>query len=145
MDDAVINLLLAAAKTAQQLAYAPYSAYPVGAAILGGNGTIYAGCNVENVSYPAGICAERCAICLMVMGSCYEITGLAVVTRDAGTPCGLCLQTLNEFTKNPAEMSIVVFGSNSGERTSYTLAELLPHGFRSFEVSKHAERPGESE
>lgn len=121
--------LIAAAQAAQTNAYAPYSVYPVGAAVLGSDGNIYSGCNVENVSFGLTMCAERVAIGQMVTAGCRRIKELAIVTRDGGTPCGMCRQTLAEFTDEPERVTIWLV-SEKGERRSYSLAELIPDTFR---------------
>ncbi len=121
--------LLAQAREARAIAYAPYSGYRVGAAVRGANGEIWAGCNVENGSYPAGICAERVALVKMVSAGQRAFTSLAVVTEDGGMPCGICLQTMLEFAPTPSAVTIIL--ANSSEVVGHwTLAELLPHGFR---------------
>jgi cytidine deaminase len=89
--------LIRAAMTAREHAYAPYSGYKVGAAILGGDSQVYVGCNVENASYGLTICAERAAVCCMVQAGCKSIKLAVVVLQGAGTPCGACRQVLIEF------------------------------------------------
>jgi cytidine deaminase len=128
--------LIAAAKEASACAYAPYSGYYVGAALLGADGNIYSGCNVENVSFSVGICAERTAIVKMVSNGCREIVEVALATQDKATPCGLCLQTIYEFVTKPSEVKIHCV-SNKGDQHTYLLSELLPHGFQSNIVGKH--------
>jgi cytidine deaminase len=116
--------LLAAARAARANAYAPYSVYRVGAAVLGSDGQVYSGCNVENVSFGLTVCAERTAVVKMVSEGCRE------VQRVGGTPCGMCLQTLAEFAADPAQVPVVL-EAEDGTQSRYTLAELLPHGFKS--------------
>src|SRR5689334_20234481 len=89
--------LVQAAVAAARLAYAPYSNYPVGAALQSADGTIFTGCNVENAAYPAGICAERTALVKAVSEGHQQFTALAVATKNSGSPCGICRQMLNEF------------------------------------------------
>lgn len=120
--------LLAAARAARANAYAPYSVYRVGAAVLGADGQVYSGCNVENVSFGLTVCAERTAVVKMVSEGCQEVKGVAVVTHDGGTPCGMCLQTLAEFAPDPAAVPVLLEAEDSAQRR-FTLAELLPHGF----------------
>ena len=125
---ASMDALLRAAQEAQQRAYAPYSKYRVGAAVLGDNGKIYPGANVENASYGLSICAERNAVVAAVLDGARRVTAIAVVTSTSPpvAPCGMCRQTLAEFAKDLP----VVLANESGERVDTTLAELLPHAFR---------------
>ena len=128
-----IEELIDQAKEAQDKAYAPYSQYKVGAAILSESGRIYQGANIENASYGATICAERAAICQMVMGGDRKLFAIAVVTMDEGYPCGICLQAINEFCSDPNLCEIVV-PSKSGIQIR-TLHELAPYLWRSDFVS----------
>jgi cytidine deaminase len=121
--------IVEAARSAKANAYAPYSVYRVGAAVLGADGRLYTGCNVENVSYGLSICAERAAIVSMVSNGCQEVKAAAVVTQDGGTPCGVCLQTLLEFSPDPDKVRIWCV-ADGGTHVEYALSELLPHGFR---------------
>lgn len=89
--------LLQQAQHAAAQAYIPYSHYPVGAALLAEDGRVFTGCNIENASYPATICAERVALVKAVSEGVRSFRALAVVTRDGGTPCGVCRQMLSEF------------------------------------------------
>lgn len=120
--------LIEAAQTVRANAYAPYSVYPVGAAILGSDGAIYTGCNVENISFGLTMCAERVAIGAMVAAGCRQVTEVAIATRDGGTPCGMCRQTLAEFTHQPERVTIWLV-DEQGNRRSATLAELIPDTF----------------
>ena len=126
--------LLESARHAQSKAYAPYSGYRVGAAILSNSGNTYLGANIENASYGATICAERTAVGNMIMGGDSEILAIAVVTKDEGYPCGICLQAINEFCSDPNLCEIVV-PSNSGF-VIHTLQELAPNLWRSDFVTK---------
>jgi cytidine deaminase len=118
--------LLAAAKQAQTSAYAPYSKYPVGAALLTSSGAIYLGSNVENAAYPDSICAERVAVFKAVSEGQRDFEAIAVVTKDGGTPCGSCRQVLAEFSPG----ALVIIANQNGEvvRES-TVADLLPGAF----------------
>ena len=120
---------------AQQRAYAPYSGYLVGAAILDTEGKIWTGCNVENISYGLSICAERTAVCKMVSEGIRSVRAVAVATRDGGTPCGMCLQTLLEFTSDPTLVEVFTV-SASGENKRYLLSELIPFGFSSDDLKR---------
>ena len=118
--------LLAAARKAQSNAYAPYSNYHVGAALLTSSGSVYLGSNVENAAYPASICAERVAVFKAVSEGHRDFQAIAVLTRDGGTPCGSCRQVLAEFAPN----ALVLIANQAGEvvRES-TVADLLPGAF----------------
>jgi len=120
--------LLAAARAAQARAYAPYSRFRVGAAVRGGSGAIYAGCNVENAAYPIGTCAEASAIAAMVAAGEMRILEVLVVGDGESlvTPCGACRQRIREFA---AEDAPIHAAGPEGVRRSFTLAELLPHAF----------------
>ncbi len=132
MDAARLEALVLAAKGARAHAHAPYSRYPVGAALLTRSGRVFAGCNVENASYPAGLCAERNAIGQMVAAGDREPVACVVVTRGprAGSPCGICRQTLAEFASDLPVVLVAVAedGSEVGRRET-TLAALLPDAF----------------
>lgn len=119
--------LVAAARRVMEHAYAPYSQFRVGAAVLGGSGKVYGGANVENASYPVGLCAERSAICAAVAGGERELLAVAIVTETEGpvSPCGMCRQMIREF----AEDLPIVLSTKVDERSRHTLAELLPHSF----------------
>lgn len=118
--------LVAAAIAARQRAYAPYSRYLVGAAVLTTDGTIIVGCNVENASYPATICAERVALTAAVAQGFQRFVALAVATANGGTPCGICRQVMAELGP---EM-VVYISDAAGNYRSTTVMELLPGAFR---------------
>ena len=124
MDDA----LFAAARSAMERAYAPYSEFSVGAAIRGADGGIYAGCNVENAAYPQGCCAEASAISAMVLAGERAIAEVCVIGEGPAlvTPCGGCRQRLREFAAD--HVPIHVCGPD-GLRKTVTLGELLPLAF----------------
>jgi cytidine deaminase len=116
-----------AARAASERAYAPYSNFPVGAAILTQGGAVYAGCNVENASYGLGICAERNAAARMIAdGEDREIELVAVFSPNASPcfPCGACRQVLREFGCE----EVVVLDANGNPRR-YPFEEMLPHSF----------------
>jgi cytidine deaminase len=121
--------LTARAIAARQHAYAPYSKFLVGAALLA-DGQIFEGANVENASYGLAICAERAAILRAVYAGMRKITVIAVATGTSppGAPCGACLQTMREFAPDPSQLRVILVNDHD-ERRSYSLAELLPHGF----------------
>jgi cytidine deaminase len=119
--------LVAAARAALANAYAPYSDFRVGAAVLGESGTIYGGCNVENASYPVGICAERTAIGTAVSAGERRIEAVAIATEtDAPVcPCGMCRQAIREF----ADDLPIVLATRDDTRHHHTLGSLLPESF----------------
>ncbi|MBC8448461.1 MAG: cytidine deaminase [Chloroflexi bacterium] len=117
--------LIGLAQDARQRAYAPYSRFAVGAALLGRSGRVYAACNVENVSYGLSICAERAAVFKAVSEGEREFEALAVVTSCGGPPCGACRQVLAEFNY---QMPVYVADAEGRYRT-FTVEELLPGAF----------------
>ncbi|MFN7179777.1 cytidine deaminase [Hyphomonas sp.] len=121
--------LKSAALAAQGRAYAPYSDYQVGAALLAGSGEVVTGCNVENATYGAACCAERTAVFTAVAQGLTSFRAIAVATGgpEAGTPCGICRQVLAEFSDGALE---VLCFTDEGAEARYTLAQLLPHAFR---------------
>jgi cytidine deaminase len=123
-----LDVLLEAAQAVQARAYAPYSRFRVGAAVRGGSGAIYAGCNVENAAYPIGTCAEAGAIAAMVAAGERRILEVLVLGDGEGlvTPCGACRQRIREFAAHDAPIHAA---GPQGVRRSFTLAELLPHAF----------------
>lgn len=118
--------LLEAARDSRLRAYAPYSKYLVGAAVLGDNAQVYGGCNVENASYGLCMCAERVAMGAAIAGGCEKPAALAVVTADGGSPCGACRQVMVEL--NP-QMVVLIAAHNAEEYRATTAAELLPDYF----------------
>lgn len=121
--------LIETAQRALSNAYAPYSQFRVGAAVLTAKGHIFAGCNVENASYGLSICAERNAIANAIMtekGDTIKLKAIAVVnSRDVPcSPCGACRQVIWEFGKD----AVVIFRGSQGWQTS-EITKLLPHGF----------------
>ena len=118
--------LIEAAIEAGEHAYIPYSNYRVGAALLTASGEVYGGCNIESVSFTPTVCAERTALFKAVSEGHREFTAVAVATRDAGSPCGVCRQMMYEFSP---EMRVILADLNGKVHLTTTLAELLPHGF----------------
>ena len=120
--------LFAAAEAIRAKAYAPYSRFHVGAAILADDGQIYSGCNIENAAYPQGNCAEASAISAMIAGGAKRITRI-YVTGPGGapvTPCGGCRQKLREFAADDCPIAIADMQT---QRALHTLGDLLPASF----------------
>jgi cytidine deaminase len=117
-----------AAFAVRENAYAPYSNFKVGAAITSEGGTIFAGCNVENIAYPEGTCAEAGAIAAMVASGETKLTEVFVVadSKQPVSPCGGCRQKLAEFG---GKDTVVTLANLDGVRVSMTMAELLPGAF----------------
>lgn len=126
-DDAA---LVKAASDARRRAYAPYSSYRVGAAVLDETGRVHVGCNVENSSFPLGSCAETNAVGAMVAAGGRTIAAIAVVggrnDTEACTPCGGCRQVIREFA-DPA--TVILLLDESGTLTRHAVADLLPASF----------------
>lgn len=127
MTDTSIQQLIQLAIATSQNAYIPYSHYPVGAALRATDGTIFTGCNVENASYPVTICAERTALVKAVSEGRRAFDTIAVVTRNGGSPCGMCRQMLFEFAP---EMRVILADLQGNITLDCSLSDLLPHGFR---------------
>jgi cytidine deaminase len=129
MDDQPTDLdLVVMAQRAREKAYAPYSNFPVGAALLGRSGRVFTGCNVENAAYPLVTCAERTAVTKAVSEGEREFEAIAVVTATGATPCGACRQILREFAGPEGDLRVIV-ADTAGSVRAFTIAELLPEGF----------------
>lgn len=128
LNDDIYKLIFEAVK-AKGKAYAPYSNFKVGAALLAEDDAVYAGCNVENASYGATCCAERVAIFTAVADGKRNFKAIAVVSdsSDFTFPCGICRQVMLEFN-----IPVVIVADNSGRWLEYKLQELLPNGFNKF-------------
>lgn len=124
--DALAEELIKAAREARERAYAPYSGFKVGAAVLGASGKMYGGCNVENASYGLTQCAERTAICSAVAAGERALEAIAILadTPDATAPCGACRQVIAEF-----RIPRVILANLAGRRRAVTLEALLPGAF----------------
>ncbi len=128
IDEALRGALLAAASAAMARAHAPYSRFPVGAAVLDAQGRIHAGCNVENAAYPQGLCAEAGALSAMVLAGGSNVRAVMVVGLGDGlvTPCGGCRQKIREFA---GPQTPILIANPQQVRASFTLDQLLPHSF----------------
>lgn len=130
LTDSQQQALLTAARQAWRNAYAPYSNYPVGAAVLDEQGRIHAGCNVENAAYPEGLCAEAAALSAMVLAGGRQARAVLVVGRGGEgnwiTPCGGCRQKLREFG---APDLIIQSADELALGPRHSLSELLPESF----------------
>lgn len=125
--------LMKKAIEARERAYVPYSNFKVGAAVLGRDGQVYTGCNIENAAYGPTNCAERTAIFKAVSEGVLDFSALAVVadTEDPVTPCGVCRQVMAEFF---GPETPVFLGNLRGEISSTTLGDLLPGAFTKKEL-----------
>lgn len=127
--------LMEKAKEALSLSYSPYSKFPVGAALLCRDGTVVQGANIENSSYPCGICAERVALfrAMMEGKSTEDFVALAIITDTEGvaSPCGMCRQVLSELFPSDAP---IYLGNAHGEIRETTIGELLPFAFNGDEL-----------
>ena len=124
------------ARTAMTRAYAPYSGFKVGAALLCDDGSVAAGCNVENASFPAGMCAERSALAYAISHGRRTFTALVIVTDaiDPTPPCGMCRQALAEFAPALRVTSVTL----DGRESTWSLAQLLPAPFTPQSLPHHA-------
>ena len=123
------------AQKAKNNAYAPYSCFAVGAAIESENGHFYAGCNVENISYPVGTCAEAGAIAAMIAGGDKKISKILVLAdgKELIAPCGACLQRIKEFAD---DSTLILLADRQGIQKKFKITELLPFGFVNSELKK---------
>lgn len=129
-----IKALIRRAEEARKAAYAPYSRFPVGAAVLAADGRIFTGCNVENISYPASFCAEQNAVGSAAAAGVREIIAAAVFgsAESYTTPCGLCRQVLAEF-----HVRAVYCARNEDDYITIDGKDLLPHGFFAEELREN--------
>ena len=118
--------LIEIAVQARGRAYAPYSHYEVGAALLAASGKVYSGVNVENSAYPTGICAERVAVFKAVSEGEREFEAIAVVTANGGMPCGSCRQVLAEFG---LDIRVIIADTQGNVQHEMPLSDLLPGAF----------------
>ena len=130
MDTKTAQELVNQAIEAREKAYAPYSKFKVGAAILTKNGTVFPGCNIENASYGATICAERAAVCNMIVNGGADPTAIALCYNETefAVPCGICRQVLSEFS--PKGDLVILMAKTDGTYQETTLSSLLPSSFK---------------
>ncbi|MDP6556529.1 MAG: cytidine deaminase [Pirellulaceae bacterium] len=126
MNESDHSALILAAVAARKNAYATYSCFPVGAALLATDGRVFTGCNVENVSYGLTMCAERVAIGNAVAHGCQSFQAIAIATEGAASPCGACLQVLAEFCE---QVTIVMTDKDGQSVRTVTLQAMLPDRF----------------
>ena len=126
--------LIEAARAVRANAHAPYSRYQVGAAVRAASGKIYVGANVENASYGLALCAERSAVAAAISAGEKRLSAVAVVTSTSppAAPCGMCRQVLAEFADDALPIALC---NDAGERTDTTLGAILPHAFRSGDLT----------
>ena len=137
MEREQLNRMITLAEEARERAYAPYSGFSVGAALLTDQGEVFTGCNIENRSYPAGLCAERVAVFSAVAAGHDRFRGLVVTGGTKGKkpdefciPCGMCLQVLSEFCTPDFEIFLV---KSVDEAAEYRLRDFLPFVFDSLD------------
>ena len=130
LKDDTLRALQEAALNARQNAYAPYSKYRVGAALLTRGEQIFVGCNVENASYGLSNCAERTAVFTAVCAGIQEFIAVAVATENGGSPCGACRQVLAEFApRDGSPMQVFLLDKDGNVVRETNLALLLPESF----------------
>ena len=125
-DEPTLEGLVARSREAMARAYAPYSRFRVGAALLAADGRVFEGCNVENASFPVSLCAERAALGAAVSAGAREFVAVAIATEayQPTPPCGMCRQALAEFAPALAVVSVT-----AGDQARWSLQELLPSAF----------------
>jgi cytidine deaminase len=135
-EDRIITVLRERAFAAMERAYAPYSNFRVGVALLASDGSISEGCNVENASFPAGMCAERGAVASAVArgNRSFEMVLIATEADEPTPPCGMCRQVLEEFSPHMSVMSV----TRDGREARWTLDELYPKAFTPHSLDRHA-------
>lgn len=133
LHDESVERLIAAARDVRERAYAPYSNFPVGAAVLCADGRVLAGCNIENASFGLTICAERVALFTAVAAGCPRIEAIAIAGPGAGplSPCGACRQVMVELSPD-AEVLMV----GETEVCSRTVRQLMPEAFAAEELGR---------
>ena len=133
LKDELRQKLVEQAQDSRRWAYAPYSGYTVGAALLTASGRIYDGVNVENAAYPTSMCAERVAVFKAVSEGEREFLAIAVATSNGGSPCGACRQVLSEFG---LDMKVILVNGEGVIKQEGTVADLLPGAFRPSDLAR---------
>ena len=133
--DTTLDFLVAEADKARNFSYSPYSEYKVGASLLCSDGTVYTGCNIENASYSATVCAERVALFKALSEGKRGFKAIAIVggkgeNPDFSPPCGVCLQVLSEFCSPDLQILLLL----NGKIKSYTIKDFLPNAFSSADM-----------
>lgn len=133
-EERTLTLLRERALAAMERAYAPYSKFRVGAALLASDGSVSEGCNVENAAYPAGICAERAAVAAAVSrgNRSFDVVMIATEADDPTPPCGICRQVLYEFSPH----LLVIASTRAGREARWALDELLPKAFTAHSLDR---------
>jgi cytidine deaminase len=131
--DELRQKLVDKAREARRWAYAPYSRYTVGAALLTNSGRIYDGVNVENAAYPTSMCAERVAVFKAVSEGEREFLAIVVATANGGSPCGACRQVLSEFSP---ETRVILVNGDGKITQEGSVADLLPGAFRPSDLAR---------
>ncbi len=126
IDDEMRRELTKRALSIRERAYAPYSKYSVGAALLADSGRIYEGINIENAAFPVTICAERVAVFKAVSEGERNFTAIVVATQDGGSPCGSCRQVMHEFAPR---MHVITVNESGDIVLDVDVSDLLPYGF----------------
>jgi len=126
LDEELRQKLIRTALEARCWAYAPYSNYPVGAALLTASGRIYDGVNIENAAYPTGMCAERVAVFKAVSEGERTFSAVAIATSNGGSPCGACRQVMSEFGQ---DTWVILVDENGNITKETSLVDLLPGAF----------------
>ena len=135
----MVDRLIEAARQAQAHAYAPYSGFPVGAAVLTSDGRVFLGCNIENSSFGLTVCAERNAVAAALVAGVRPTAVAVVANGKAVAPCGACRQVLAEFAPgghSPEDDVQVIIALRQGQRTLGLFHDLLPNAFRPEHLSK---------
>lgn len=121
-----LTMLIGQAIAVSRNAYVPYSAYRVGAVLMSRDERAFTGCNIENASYPAGLCGERAALAKAVSEGARDFSVIVIATANAGSPCGICRQMLYEFAP---DLRVVTCDFEGNIHLDMPLRDLLPHGF----------------
>lgn len=127
INDELKRQLVEAARGARENAYAPYSRFAVGCALITADGSLFRGCNIENASFGLTICAERVAMCNAITSGHRDFEAICIVSNGAATPCGACRQFINEFGSDT--IIILADAENGTIRKELSAKDLLPYSF----------------